>query len=119
MTPTEKHLDRTFAEFLVPKFISNYCDSCHTPLEEESAEFIEHLPSKYLRTEVTRICCIECILEMIQLRKKVRRVDAELNSYSRIRNVSVMTEELVKAHEKGLYYQAWDKVLPWKSVKHI
>ena len=114
-----KKLDRTFAEFLVPQFISEYCDSCHTPIEEESVILIEHLPSSYLLTKVDRRYCLECALEAIQLRKKVRR--AELNSYSRIRNVSFMTEELRDAEAKRLSQELWEQEYDKNPgrVKHI
>ena len=104
--------DRTFnrglAEFLIPKFISHYCDNCNKPIkeEEETATFVQHLPSNYILTKVDRRVCLECIPEVI-IFKPWNRTVAE------------MVKELVHEFELKLYAQVWDKVLPWRRVKHI
>ena len=101
--------DRTFAEFLVPQFISEYCDSCHTPIEEEEAVLTEHLPSTYIRTKVDRHYCIECVSEMIYFRDKVRR-DQIKGGRRKLRNVSEMTLELVEKSNWDNYYKAYDQI---------
>jgi len=110
---TEKHLDRTFAEFLVPKFISHYCDNCHEPIEdeEETAEFVEHLPSSYMRTKTYHRVCIECIPEVIHFKPW------------NLRTVIQITNDLapIVARNKAIAQKLWEDVYDKNPgrVKHI
>ena len=112
----DKALNKAFTEFLVPQFISEYCDSCIKPIEEEedTAVLTEHLPSKYIITKVDRRYCIYCAIELIIFRDKVRR-DQIKEGRRKLRNVSEMTEEVVHVHNNEMYYKAYDQINFGKS----
>ena len=110
-------LSRALAEFIVPKFISHYCDSCHGPIEdeEETVTLVEHLPSNYMRTEVDRGYCLDCLDELIKTRNRLRREDNK--GCDKHRNVSLKTLDLVEAHQWEMHREAAWKITPFRLCR--